>query len=234
MTDPGTVRADQWQSLHDTFVRDVRKLGLAAWFEQHNPTAQGQLIGSGSRISRQGIVRFIQCCQLLDRATQQSHEAVELIAVDARHLQHHVDAGAAQLRRRNHIEADETSAFIPDRVQPEGMQNLAFNQTKMAHRFSSPQAERDLLREAATVLGFVSLDQLLEGLCSRLVSGSCREFVGLEGIKVAPTRHVRVADGIASGTGRNEFAGEPCQQCLRLARLGQMAIQTGSSFHHRP
>ena len=44
VTDPTTIRADQWQSLHDTFVRDVRKLGVAVWFERHNPTAQGQLI----------------------------------------------------------------------------------------------------------------------------------------------------------------------------------------------
>ncbi|MBW4656652.1 MAG: cobaltochelatase subunit CobN [Kaiparowitsia implicata GSE-PSE-MK54-09C] len=44
VTDPALVRADQWQAVHDTFVRDVRKLDLARWFEQNNPTAQGQLI----------------------------------------------------------------------------------------------------------------------------------------------------------------------------------------------
>lgn len=44
VAEPGTVRADQWQAVHDTFVRDTRTLGLAAWFERHNPTAQGQII----------------------------------------------------------------------------------------------------------------------------------------------------------------------------------------------
>lgn len=42
--DRSTVRADQWQAIHDTFVMDKRQLGLNAWFEQHNPTAQAQLI----------------------------------------------------------------------------------------------------------------------------------------------------------------------------------------------
>ena len=44
VTDPASVRGDQWQAVHDTFVRDVRKLDLPRWFEQNNPTAQGQLI----------------------------------------------------------------------------------------------------------------------------------------------------------------------------------------------
>ena len=44
VTDPGTVRADQWQAIHDTFIRDMRQLGLKAWFEHHNPTAQGQIV----------------------------------------------------------------------------------------------------------------------------------------------------------------------------------------------
>ncbi|WP_407353340.1 cobaltochelatase subunit CobN [Luteimonas sp. R10] len=43
-TAPGTVRGDQWQALHDTYVRDARGLGIDAWFERHNPTAQAQLV----------------------------------------------------------------------------------------------------------------------------------------------------------------------------------------------
>lgn len=42
--DRSMVRADQWQALHDTFVNDQRQLGIGQWFEQHNPTAQAQLI----------------------------------------------------------------------------------------------------------------------------------------------------------------------------------------------
>lgn len=44
VTDPGSVRGDQWQALHDTYVRDSRRLGVDAWFERGNPTAQAQLI----------------------------------------------------------------------------------------------------------------------------------------------------------------------------------------------
>lgn len=44
VTDPGSVRQAQWQALHDTYVRDRRELGVDAWFERHNPTAQMQLI----------------------------------------------------------------------------------------------------------------------------------------------------------------------------------------------
>lgn len=44
VTAPDTVRADQWQAVHDTFVRDSRQLGLAQWFEQHNASAQVQMI----------------------------------------------------------------------------------------------------------------------------------------------------------------------------------------------
>lgn len=44
VTDPSSVRADQWQALHDTYVRDVRRLGVNEWFERGNPDAQAQLI----------------------------------------------------------------------------------------------------------------------------------------------------------------------------------------------
>ncbi|QSL92739.1 cobaltochelatase subunit CobN [Ectopseudomonas toyotomiensis] len=43
-TDRSMVRDDQWQAIHDTYVMDKRELGLDAWFEQHNPKAQAQLI----------------------------------------------------------------------------------------------------------------------------------------------------------------------------------------------
>ncbi|MCC7635377.1 cobaltochelatase subunit CobN [Stenotrophomonas rhizophila] len=44
VTAPGTVRQDQWQAMHDTYVGDVRNQGVAEWFERSNPTAQVQLI----------------------------------------------------------------------------------------------------------------------------------------------------------------------------------------------
>jgi len=44
VTDPGSVRADQWQAVHETFIRDIRQLGIKDWFAQHNPTAQAQIV----------------------------------------------------------------------------------------------------------------------------------------------------------------------------------------------
>lgn len=44
VTSPESVRDDQWQQFVDIYVNDKYELGLEAWFEQHNPTAQAQLI----------------------------------------------------------------------------------------------------------------------------------------------------------------------------------------------
>lgn len=44
VTAPETVRADQWQAVHDTYVADRRGLDLQEWFEAHNAAAQAQLI----------------------------------------------------------------------------------------------------------------------------------------------------------------------------------------------
>lgn len=41
---PTMVRDAQWQALHDTYVRDVRNLGIDDWFERANPAAQAQMI----------------------------------------------------------------------------------------------------------------------------------------------------------------------------------------------
>lgn len=42
--DPSTVRADQWQAMHDVYVMDKHKLDMQRWFEQHNPMAQAQVL----------------------------------------------------------------------------------------------------------------------------------------------------------------------------------------------
>lgn len=44
VVDPATVRADQWQAMFETYVQDSRDLGLDAYFETENPTAQAQLM----------------------------------------------------------------------------------------------------------------------------------------------------------------------------------------------
>lgn len=41
---PETVRADQWQAVHDTYIADTRGLELNEWFEAHNAAAQAQLL----------------------------------------------------------------------------------------------------------------------------------------------------------------------------------------------
>ncbi len=41
---PETIRPDQWQAMHDTFVNDGRDLDLDRWFKENNPAAQAQLI----------------------------------------------------------------------------------------------------------------------------------------------------------------------------------------------
>ncbi|WP_247889965.1 cobaltochelatase subunit CobN [Azospirillum brasilense] len=54
VTAPETVRADQWQAVHDTYIRDRRNLGLDGWFERHNPMAQAQVIERMAEAIRKG------------------------------------------------------------------------------------------------------------------------------------------------------------------------------------
>ncbi|NYT80316.1 cobaltochelatase subunit CobN [Alcaligenaceae bacterium] len=52
--DPATVRPDQWQALFDTYISDTRQLGINDWFEQHNPTAQAQVLERMAEAIRKG------------------------------------------------------------------------------------------------------------------------------------------------------------------------------------
>ncbi|WKU19483.1 cobaltochelatase subunit CobN [Advenella alkanexedens] len=52
--DPATVRPDQWQAIFDTYIEDTRQLGTNEWFEQHNPTAQAQLLERMAEAIRKG------------------------------------------------------------------------------------------------------------------------------------------------------------------------------------
>lgn len=47
------VRDDQWQEFVDVYVRDKHKLGLAQWFERHNPHALAQTIERMLEAARQ-------------------------------------------------------------------------------------------------------------------------------------------------------------------------------------
>jgi len=42
--DRSTVRADQWQAMHDVYVMDKYQLDMQQWFEKHNPMAQAQVL----------------------------------------------------------------------------------------------------------------------------------------------------------------------------------------------
>lgn len=44
VADPASVRADQWQAMHDTYVRDARGLKLDSFFEAVHPSAQLQMV----------------------------------------------------------------------------------------------------------------------------------------------------------------------------------------------
>ncbi len=87
VTDPGTVRADQWQAVHDTFINDVRHLGLKTWFEQHNPTAQAQIVERMIEAIRKGY---------WDASGQSRRELVERWRELAQ--QHGVDIGEPATR----------------------------------------------------------------------------------------------------------------------------------------
>ena len=52
--DPDSVRDDQWQAMFDTYVNDTRELGTREWFEQHNPTAQAQILERMAEAMRKG------------------------------------------------------------------------------------------------------------------------------------------------------------------------------------
>ncbi|WP_033073860.1 cobaltochelatase subunit CobN [Sphingopyxis sp. MWB1] len=65
VVDPGSVRADQWQAMHDTYVRDARRMGLNRFFERVHPDAQMQMIARMQEAIARGYWQA-------DEATRQS------------------------------------------------------------------------------------------------------------------------------------------------------------------
>lgn len=111
VTDPGTVRADQWQAVHDTLVRDIRQLGLKAWFEQNNPTAPAQMVERMIEAIRKGY---------WDAAQQTRRELVERWRELAE--QHGVNLGEPATR-----------AFVADMAAGFGLQTAAAAQEPTAN-----------------------------------------------------------------------------------------------------
>lgn len=87
VVDPSTVRADQWQAMFDTYVADARDLGLNAWFEAHNPTAQAQLMERMVEAIRKGY------WDAAGETRRQLAERWQALAVD-----HGVDVGETATR----------------------------------------------------------------------------------------------------------------------------------------
>lgn len=86
--DRSTVRDDQWQALFDTYVNDTRELGTREWFEQHNPTAQAQILERMAEAIRKD---YWDASEQTRRALAQRWQELE--------QQFDVDTGAALTRR---------------------------------------------------------------------------------------------------------------------------------------
>jgi cobaltochelatase CobN len=86
--DPSTVRDDQWQALFDTYINDTRELGTNEWFEQHNPTAQAQMLERMAEAIRKD---YWDASEETRRALVQRWQELE--------QQFNVDTGAALTRR---------------------------------------------------------------------------------------------------------------------------------------
>ncbi|WP_341644419.1 cobaltochelatase subunit CobN [Thauera sp. SDU_THAU2] len=95
--DASTVRDDQWQAMFDTYVTDSRGLGTRQWFEQHNPTAQAQMLERMAEAIRKG---YWNASEDTRRALAQRWQELE--------QQFDVDTGAAKTRR-----------FIAEMAQPD-------------------------------------------------------------------------------------------------------------------
>lgn len=88
VVDPTTVRDDQWQALFDTYIHDTRELGTGEWFEEHNPTAQAQILERMAEAIRK---EYWDASEETRRALAQRWQALE--------QQFDVDTGAELTRR---------------------------------------------------------------------------------------------------------------------------------------
>ncbi|ARP93124.1 cobaltochelatase subunit CobN [Bordetella genomosp. 13] len=109
--DADTVRADQWQAMFDTYVADTRDLGTTEWFEQHNPTAQAQVIARMAEAIRKG---YWDAPEQTRRVLAQRWQELA--------RQHGVETGAETTRR-----------FIADMAQGYGLQAAAAPQSAGNH-----------------------------------------------------------------------------------------------------
>lgn len=112
VTDPATVRADQWQAVHATFVQDKHRLGLAQWFSRNNPTAEGQIIERMIEAVRKGYWQASEQTQreLVERWRELGEEVAGFVAPATREFIEGVSAGLGK--------ADGASAPSPMAAMP--------------------------------------------------------------------------------------------------------------------
>lgn len=74
VADPDSVRADQWQAMHDTYVRDARRLGLDRFFKTMHPDAQLQIVER----MQEAIARdYWQADEATRRSLEQRHDELQ-------------------------------------------------------------------------------------------------------------------------------------------------------------
>lgn len=121
--DPSTVRADQWQAMHDVYVMDKHQLDMKRWFEQHNPTAQAQILERMLEAIRKGY---------WDAAEQTRREI-------AQRWQELADRGLA-------TGAEQTREFAQEMVAGFGLQPGMASQSATSPTASQSQAQTQTVR----------------------------------------------------------------------------------------
>lgn len=79
VADPASVRADQWQAMHDTYIRDIRNLGLSRFFEKAHPSAQLQIVNRMLEAIRRDYWKADDATR---RSLEQRRDALQPAVVD--------------------------------------------------------------------------------------------------------------------------------------------------------
>lgn len=119
--DPDTVRPDHWQALFDTYISDTRQLGTREWFEQHNPSAQAQVLERMAEAIRKG---YWDASEATRRA----------LAERWQELEQQFDAMAGEPLTRE---------FVADMAQGFGLAQAGVTATAQAAAAPSPDAQAD-------------------------------------------------------------------------------------------
>ena len=191
-----------------------------------------ETVADAAAVEEDRIVGLVESGKPIDRARQHAHEDVELIAIDARYLEDHIDTGPAEPFAWHDRQPGELAAAVPHGLQAEGVENLAFDDAQMPGCLTGPQAESELCRALARMLRAISLDKLFIGLGAGFERRLRRHFIGFESEEIAPARHVRIADRIATGTRLHEATRQALQQGFDLAGFAQMPVKHDGAFDH--